>query len=151
MEQWILLVHVLAGATWFGGHVYTEALMASAARTGEPETIMTVGIRAAATNGRLFGAAGVVTLLSGFWLVFESVYEFETLFVAVGFPLTLIALGVGFILLKPREAALEKLAEDRGLTDPETMSAAKRAGMLGHVMTLIVTIVIILMVLKPGV
>lgn len=150
MEQWILLLHVLAGATWFGGHVYTEALMASAARTGDPETIMRVGVRAGTTNGRLFGVAGTVTLLSGIWLVIESVYEFETAFVAIGMAVTVIALLMGFFLLKPREAALEWMVEERGFTDSEAMAAAKRLGNLGHVMTLFVTIAIILMVLKPG-
>ncbi|MEN8112808.1 MAG: DUF2269 family protein [Actinomycetota bacterium] len=151
MEQWILLAHVLAGATWFGGHVYTEALTASASRTGDPETIMTVGLRSALTNGRLFIIAGSITLLSGFWLVFESVYEFETLFVAIGLPVTLAALVMGFFVLRPREVGLKAAVEKQGLIDPETMAAAKRVGMLRHVMTLIVTIVIILMVLKPGV
>jgi uncharacterized membrane protein len=150
MEKWILLAHVLGGATWFGASVYIEGLMASAARTRDPETIMVVGLKVAKTNQRVLGGAGFVTLIFGTWLVFESVYEFETLFVSVGFAVAIIGLAMGFFIFKPKGEEVEEIVAERGLTDPEAMAKMKTLGNLGHVMTLLVAIAMIMMVLKTG-
>jgi len=148
--KWVLLIHVLAGAVLFGGQFYVEALMAAAARTKDPATIMTVGGKAGSTNGRLFPVAGILVLITGVWIVLDSVYEFEMLFVSVGFALTIIALTIGLFFLKPGLAELGDLVSEHGPTSPEAMAKAKSLGTLGHVQTLLVTVIIIVMVLKPG-
>lgn len=150
MVKWILLAHVLGGSTWFGASVYVEGLMASAARTKDPETIMTVGLKVAKTNQRVLSAAGFVTLIFGVWLVLESVYDFETLFVTVGFVVSIVGLAMGFFLFKPKGEEVEAIVAERGLTDPEAMAKMKSLGNLGHVMTLLVSITMIMMVLKTG-
>jgi uncharacterized membrane protein len=150
MVKWILLAHVLGGSTWFGASVYVEGLMASAARTKDPETIMTVGLKVAKTNQRVLSAAGFVTLIFGTWLVLESVYDFETLFVTVGFVVSIIGLAMGFLLFKPKGEEVEAIVAERGLTDPEAMAKMKSLGNLGHVMTLLVSFAMIMMVLKTG-
>ena len=148
--DFLVLVHMLAGAAWFGGHVYVEGLMASAERTGDPETVMTVGVRVAKTNGRLLMTAGFTTLITGVAIVFTTGWQFEEVFVAVGLTLTVLSLLFAVTILKPREDRLEKLAAEHGLTAPEVMAELKRTAMLGRGMALVVTIVIILMILKPG-
>jgi uncharacterized membrane protein len=150
MVKWILLAHVLGGATWFGASIYIEGLMASAARTKDPETVMTVGLKVAKTNGRVLMGAGFITLIFGTWLVFESAYSFEMLFVTVGFAVAVIGLALGFFLFKPKGAEVEAIVAERGLTDPEAMAKMKNLGNLGHVMTLLVSIAMIMMVLKTG-
>ncbi len=148
--KWVLLAHVMAGTTWFGGQVYVEALMASAVRTGDPGTIVTVGVRAGNTSNRIFSIAGILAVISGVWIVLNSVYTFEMLFVTLGLGITVIALAFGFFILKPKDAELEVLVAERGLLDRETMAFARSVGNLAHVQTLLVTIVLILMVLQPG-
>jgi uncharacterized membrane protein len=148
--EWIILIHVLAGATLFGGQFYVEALMATAARTKDPETIMTVGGKVGPTNGRLFTPAGVIVLITGTWIVIESAYEFEMLFISIGFVLTIVALSIGLFLLKPGQSELGDLVAEHGMTSPEAMAKAKSLGNIGHIQTLLVTIIIIVMVLKPG-
>jgi len=148
--EWVLLVHVLAGATLFGGQFYVEALMASAEKTKDPETIMTVGGKVGQTNARLFTPAGFIVLITGVWIVLKSVYTFEMLFVTIGFALTIVVLAVGLLLLKPRQAELGELIAEHGLTSSEALAKAKALGNISHVQTLMVTIIIIVMVLKPG-
>jgi hypothetical protein len=149
--KWVVLAHVMAGTTWFGGQVYVEALMASAVRTGDPETIMAIGVRVGKTNSRIFSIAGILALLFGTWIVLDSVYTFEMLFVTLGFAITIIALAFGFFILKPKGVELDVLIAEKGLLDPETMAFAKSIGNIAHAQTLLVTIVLILMVLQPGV
>jgi uncharacterized membrane protein len=150
MTKWILLAHLIGGSTWFGAQVYIEALMASAARTKDPETIMTVGLKVARTNQRVLGAAGIITLIFGTWLVFESIYKFEMLFITIGFAVAIIGLALGFFIFKPKGEEIEEIVAERGLTDPEAMAKMKSLGNLGHVMTLLISIAMIVMVLKPG-
>ncbi|MFV1970483.1 MAG: DUF2269 family protein [Acidimicrobiia bacterium] len=150
MAKWILLAHVLGGAAWFGAHVYIEGLMASAARTRNPETIMTVGLKVAKTNQRVLGGAGFVTLIFGVWLVLVTNNDFEMIFVTVGFAVAVIGLAMGLFIFKPKGEEIEELVAERGLTDPEAMDKMKALGNLGHIMTVLVTIAMIVMVLKPG-
>lgn len=150
MVKWILLAHVLGASTWFGAQVYAEGLMASAARTKDPQTIMTVGLKVAGTNRRLLPVAGFITLIFGTWLVFESVYEFEMLFVTVGFAVATIGLALGYFLFKPKGEEVDEIVAERGLTDPEAMAKMKTLGNLGHVMTLLLSIAMIMMVFKTG-
>ncbi|MEN8041836.1 MAG: DUF2269 family protein [Actinomycetota bacterium] len=148
--EWVVLIHVLAGAVLFGGQFYVESLMATAGRTKDPETIMTVGTKVGATNSRIFFPAGLVVLITGIWIVLGRSFTFEMLFVTIGFALTILALANGLFLIKPRFLEVGEFIEEKGLTDPETMAKAKALGNLGHVQTLFVTIIIIVMVLKPG-
>ena len=150
MTEWILLAHILGASTWFGAQVYIEALMASAARTKDPETIMTVGLKVIRTNQRLLGAAGLITLIFGTWLVIESQYDFEMLFITIGFAVAIIGLALGVFLFKPKGEEIEEIVAERGPTDPEAMTKMKSLGNLGHVMTLLISIAMIVMVLKPG-
>jgi len=91
--KWVVLAHIMSGATWFGGQVFVEALMASAVRTGDPETIMTIGVRVGKTSSRIFSIAGILAVIFGVWIVLNSLYTFEMLFVTLGFAFTIIALS----------------------------------------------------------
>lgn len=148
--DFLVLTHMLAGATWFGGHVYIEGLMAAAARTKDLNELMTIGVRVSKTNGRVLMAAGFVTLITGISIVLVSDWEFSQLFVAIGLALTSLALVFAVVVLKPKEDRLEEMAKERGLTAPEVVAELKQAATFGRGMTLAVTIVIVLMILKPG-
>jgi len=149
--KWVVVVHVLAGATLFGGQFYVESLMAAASRTRSPETIMTVSGKVAQTNDRLFTPAGIVVLITGAWIVLKSIYTFEMAFVLIGLALTVILVANGVFILKPKMVEVAELVEEKGLTDPDAMAKAKSLGNLGHIQTLLVTIIIVVMVLQPGV
>ena len=148
--DFLVLVHMLAGATWFGGHVYIEGLMATAVRTNDPNAIMTIGVRVAKTNGRVLMAAGFITLITGVLIVLNSNWEFEELFITIGLVLTVLSLAFAVFVLKPKEDRIEDLAEEHGLTAPETVAEMQRAALYGRGMTVVVTIVIVVMILKPG-
>lgn len=150
MVKWILLAHVIGGSAWFGAHVYVESLMATAARARDPEVLMTVGLKVAKTNQRVISGAGFVTLIFGVWLVLESVYSFEMMFVTIGLAVAIVGLAMGLFLLKPKVAEIEELVAERGLTDPDAMAKMKGVTNLGHIMTLLVAVAMIVMVLKPG-
>jgi len=146
----VLLAHVLGGSLWFGAHVYVEGLMAAASRTGDPETMMTVGLKVGKTNNRLMPLAGVVTGVFGVWLVLGSSYFFEMTFVTIGFVVVLLGLALGVFYFKPKFEDVEALVAEHGLTDPDASKKMKSLNSTGHLMTVLVSIAMIAMVLKPG-
>jgi len=152
MSDLFVVLHVLAGALWFGGAVYVEGLMAGAARTKDPATIMTVGVQAGRTNQRLFSAAGITVFLTGILIVLDSSrLGFDMIFISVGFALSIVAIAIGVFYFKPNGAELMELIDEHGLTSDEAMAKGKQLGNMTHFVTLLLTIAMIAMVLKPGV
>jgi uncharacterized membrane protein len=151
MIEWVVVFHVLAGAAWFGGHLFMEGMMAAAGRTKEPSTILTVNLGIVETSSRLFTVAGILVLLTGVWIVIDQPqYGFEMMFVSIGFLVVLIGLGVGIFYFRPKGAELKELVTKDGASSTAALAKAKQLAMVSHVMTLLVTIALIVMVLKPG-
>ncbi|GMQ98939.1 MAG: hypothetical protein BMS9Abin17_1477 [Acidimicrobiia bacterium] len=152
MSDLFLVLHVLAGALWFGGAVYVEGLLAGAARSKDPSTIMTVGLHAGRTNQRLFNVAGVTVFITGILIVLDGSrsWKFDMIFVSIGFALSIFVLALSLFYFKPNSEELDELIEEHGLTSDEAMAKGKQLGNMSHFVTLLLTIAIIAMVLKPG-
>jgi uncharacterized membrane protein len=152
MLEWILVLHVIAGAMWFGGQVYVEGLMAGAAKTRDSSTILGVAQRTSETSTRLFVLAAVLLLGTGVWIVLDvkSGYGFEMMFVSIGFLVVLIGLGLSLFYVRPRGAELKQTIEQEGLTSTAALGIAKKLGMVSHLMTLLVAVALVVMVLKTG-
>ena len=152
MTDLFLVLHVLGAAIWFGGAVYVEGLMAGAARTKDPVTIMTVGGQAGQTSQRLFTITGIIVFLSGIFLVLDSgAWEFEMLFISIGFAASLLVIALGLFYFKPKSVELGEIIAEHGLTSDQAMGKAKQLANVTHFSTLMLTIAILAMVLKPGI
>ena len=149
MYEWILLAHLLGAATLFGGHVYMEGLMASAGREADRSVYMSSMLRASKTAARIMGPASIITLVFGIWLVFEGSWEFEELFVVIGFVVIIAAITVSLFLMNPKLKDIEEAVEDNGPTDEGALANMKSLGNLVHVQTLLVAVAFIVMVIKP--
>jgi uncharacterized membrane protein len=151
MYRWILLAHLIGGATLFGAHVYMEGLMASAGKAGDDSTYMTLMLRMSKTADRLMGPASLITLVFGVWLVIDSgFYEFSDFFVTIGFSIVIAAFAVSMFLIRPRSNDIDAAVEENGLTDATAVSGMKSIATLVHVQTLLLGIAFVVMVLKPG-
>ena len=151
MYKWILLAHAIGGATLFGGHVYMESLMASAGRAADRSAYMTTMLRLSTTAGRVMGPAAVITLVFGVWLVLDTVYDFEDLFVAIGMVVVVAAFAISIFLMNPRMKEIEAIVEENGLEDEVAVSKMRGMGTLVHVQTLLVAVAFVVMIIKPGI
>ena len=152
MIEWIVVLHVLSGAAWFGGHVFIEGLMAAAGRSKEEGALPKAMLGIDATSSKLFTAAGILLLITGVWIVLDdkSPFAFEDMFVSIGFLIVLIGLGVGLFYFRPKGAALKEAIAQEGATSTTALAIGKQLSMVSHIMTLLVTIALVVMVLKPG-
>ena len=149
MYKWILLAHLMGAAVLFGGHVYMEGVMASAGREADRSVYMSAMLRMSKTAGRLMGPASVITLVFGIWLVFEGSWEFEDLFIVVGFVVIIAAITVSLFLMSPKLKDVEEAVAENGLDDEGAVATMKSLGNLVHVQTLLVAVAFVVMVLKP--
>ena len=151
MYKWLLLGHVIGGAMLFGGHVYIESLTAAAGREKDDVGYMTVMMRAGQAANRVMGVASVLTIVFGVWLVLDSAaFEFEDLFISIGFLAVVAAFAVSIFLMGPRFKAISALVDENGFGDGAAVTKMKSFVGLIHIQSLIVTIAFVVMVLKPG-
>jgi len=146
----LLFLHLLAAITWLGGAIHGEALLAMAGRRG-PDARARTTLQVLDTSGRLTGPAGVVTIGLGFALVLETAWTFEMPWVVGAVVLAGFAVATWIGFLTPMGRELGVLAEREGLFHPEVATRAARLGGIFHANTALLTLVLFLMVFKPGV
>ncbi|MBW2472195.1 MAG: DUF2269 family protein [Deltaproteobacteria bacterium] len=151
MYRWILLFHAIGGATLFGAHVYMESLMASAGRERDRSVYMTTMLGMSKTAGRILGPASIVTLAFGVWLVIDTAWDWEELFVTIGLVVIVAAFAISVFLISPRLKEIEATVDDAGLDDAGAVASMKSLGNLVHVQTALVALAFVVMILKPGV
>lgn len=151
MSELLLFLHLLFAMTWLGGSIYIEALLAGARRADDGRTWMRTFLRIGDTNKRLFTVAGIGTIVFGFWLVFDrAAYEFEQAWVVLAIVLVLVSVGLGAMYLTPRSQQIADLVAENGLEDPEAISLAKQVVNVAHLNVLLLAVVLVLMIWKPG-
>jgi uncharacterized membrane protein len=151
MYEWLLLAHAIGAAVLFGGHIYLESLTAAAGRANDDAGYMTVMMKASTAAERVMGAASIVTLVFGVWLVFETSYDFEDLFVTIGFAAIVVVFAVSMFLMSPRMKEISALVDENGYGDETAVSKMKSLATLVHVQTLLIAVAFVLMILKPGI
>jgi uncharacterized membrane protein len=151
MYEWLLLAHAIGAAVLFGGHIYLESLTAAAGRANDDAGYMTVMMKASTAAERVMGAASIVTLVFGVWLVFETSYDFEDLFVTIGFAAIIVVFAVSMFLMSPRMKEISALVDENGYGDETAVSKMKSLATLVHVQTLLIAVAFVLMILKPGI
>jgi uncharacterized membrane protein len=109
--QFVLWIHILAAASWFGGGVATQ--IGSQVFASEPATSRAGWYRLVLRLGQiLYTPAAVVVLLTGVLLVTTNeAYGFGSTFVSIGFLAVIVGAGLGMAVYGPRSrdasAALE--------------------------------------------
>jgi uncharacterized membrane protein len=151
MYKWILLAHAIGGATLFGAHVYMEALMASAGRVDDRAKYMTTMLQATNSAGRVLGPASLITLVFGIWLVIDTAYDWEEIFVSIGLVVVVAAFAISVFLLSPRLREVEAVVEENGIGDDTAFAKMRGIGNLVHVLTLLVAVAFVVMIIKPGI
>lgn len=129
--QFILWIHILAAASWFGGAVATQ--IGSQVIDSEADTVRAGWYRLILRLGQIFYTpAAVVVLITGVLLVTGSeAYGFGSTFVSIGFLAVIVGAGLGMGLYGPRSRAASQ-ALDSG--DPSgaavAISRIRQAGLL---------------------
>jgi uncharacterized membrane protein len=150
VDDVLKLFHILSVIVWVGGGVMMNALALRAMRAA-PEKVVAFAQDAAWSGNRIFMPASFSTLAFGLAMVIKiPAYTFGTTWIwlgLVGFALTAVNGGVVLGRLKKK---LEQQSEELGPHNPAVRDTATRMVRAMRTDLVIVVLVVVVMVLKPG-
>lgn len=147
--DWVLFVHVVAGALWFGGVMWQEGHTASHRADGE-EAYTRAFLRAQATNDKIFPVATILLIGTALWMVFGREYlSFGTLWIDLATALFVLSFLTGVLYFGRGSKKAIAALEEGGYT-PEIGASVRTMHMVGRIETIVLLVVVWLMVFKPG-
>jgi uncharacterized membrane protein len=143
----VLVIHVLAAATWFGANVTQVVVTPRMERVGGAAAAE--WMRSTVLMGtRLYTPAAILSLITGIVLVLDRDYSFGSLFVTLGFITVIVGAVVGIRVFGP-------VGEERAAAyDSGDQSGIERTGnklrMFGLLDTVLLVVTITAMVTTWG-
>jgi Predicted integral membrane protein (DUF2269) len=144
----LLSLHLLAIATWFGSGLAITAMGFMSLRTGL-EAFGAFTLPATKWAGRAHPAAGVVLLLTGFAMVADADWEFDA-WLILGLVGLVAAMGMGGAFIGRTADGIVKRIEGGSITAEELSADARRLLLYTRIELVILVLVIVDMVAKPG-
>ena len=142
-------LHVMSVITWVGGGIFIQVLMAQA-RKGGPEALRHFNELAEWASNHLFMPASIGALVFGIATAASGHFEFKQLWITLGFIGFAITLVDGMAILGPTAKKMKAVIAERGPNDPEVTKLANRMQMSGRIDLLVLVLVVLDMVVKPG-
>lgn len=142
--------HVLFAALWVGGAIIINIFSTRAVRSNDGPRMAILARDAAWAGQRVFFPTSVLVLLSGILTVLEGNLGFTDTWILLG----LIGIGLtivtGSTFLGPQSRRVGQLIDERGPDDPEAKRRLARLVAIARIDLVVLVLVVIDMVLKPG-
>jgi uncharacterized membrane protein len=145
----IVFIHIFAAMVWVGGAFFFQVKIAQFRKANDTAGFLQLGKDAEHIGQRVFMPASAVVLLAGIAMIWYGPYSFELWIVLALVGIVLTAL-TGALYLGPQGGRLAKLAEERGLDDPEVTAARDRLVTVSRIDYLVLVLIVLDMVFKPG-
>jgi uncharacterized membrane protein len=149
MTNYIKFFHVLSVIIWVGGGVMMQTLMTRAKKIG-PESVSSFSETAEWMHNRLFMPSSIAALVFGIWLVIAGGYDWGDLWITLGMVGFIASALIGMAILGPTSKKMNALAAERGPNDPVVTHMARRIERAGRFDLVILILVVLDMVVKPG-
>ena len=147
-EVWKTL-HVLAAVAWVGGALTLNVLAFFALRSQLPGRKAEFAREAEKVGMRLFLPAGVILVVMGFILVHQGQWGYHTWVI-----LALVAYGLSFVtgaaFLGPESGRIGKAIAVEGPDSPAVAARINRIVLVSRIELVILLLIVVDMVLKPG-
>lgn len=143
-------VHVLFAVIWVGGAATTQILATRLSRANEPDRMAAFAKDIEFVGTRVYMPASIVVLGAGIWMVATSGWNFTDLWIILGLIGIAFSATVGAAFLGPESGRVGRLIEARGPGDTEVVARMRRIFVVSRVELVILLLVVINMVVKPG-
>ena len=142
-------IHVLAAVVWVGGATATQVFAIRANRADDPTRIATFARDSEWIGTRVFLPMSLILVVTGFGIIADVDYDFEAwIIIGLGVWLASVVTGAGF--LGPESGRIAQVIEREGPASPEAARRIKRIFIVSRIELLLLFIVVIDMVVKPG-
>jgi uncharacterized membrane protein len=142
-------IHILAAATWVGGGSFVTMLVSRARRETDPERLSGLVRTIRPIAQRVFPGSGAVLVVTGFWMIYNFGWPYET-WVVLGIIGWAYSFVTGGALIGPTVDKAVARYDEGGPTDPQALAFVNRMLMLARFDSLVLALVVIDMVIKPG-
>ena len=143
-------IHVVAAIAWVGAVILSQVNAALATRSGEQARLYGFIQDQAWLGKHYFAPAAIILILAGIAMVIESGWEFADLWIVMGIALWVASVIIGAGFLGPRSEKLTTELEQKGMDDPGVQALANQLALLSRADLVILLLVVIVMVVKPG-
>jgi uncharacterized membrane protein len=144
------MFHVLFAALWVGGAIATNIYATRAVMSNEGPRIATFAKEAEWVGQRVFLPSAILVLLFGILTVLEGNIGFTDAWIILGLVGIGITIITGSTFLGPQSKRVGELFEARGPDDPEAQRILARLVAVARIDLVVLILVVVDMVLKPG-
>jgi hypothetical protein len=148
MHTTLLIIHVLAAASWLGAGVAVAVLSSMTGRQAETAG-PGLAVSFERTGNVLFKPAGIIVLLSGVALVLDGPWKFTNLFVIIGLIAVVNGAVFGARVSGPMTKSLQEAHQASDI--PRLRALYRKFGTLVLADVLVVAVALVSMVLKLSV
>ena len=142
-------LHVLMAVVWVGGATTIQVLAIRATRAADPPRLVGFLTDIEWVGTRIYLPASLILVATGFGMVGDQDLPFEG-WIIFGLVVWIISAGVGSSFLGPESGRIGKIVEAQGPDSPEATARIKRIFVVSRIELLLLVLVIIDMVVKPG-
>lgn len=148
LDQVLLYVHLLAAIAWMGAGITLVLLARRAVQTGEEMAM--IG-QMEWLGGRVGGPSVILLLVTGVWMVARiGAWQFGQLWVILGLGGLVVLFLMGVAVHRPHYKQIRRAIEQYGEGSPEVQRQVRWSFRAGQVEVVVMAIVVLLMVFKPG-
>jgi uncharacterized membrane protein len=142
-------LHVIAAVIWVGGAVTIQILAVRLQRAGTPQQLVSFARDAEWMGTHVYLPSSILVLLLGIGMVVDT-YGFSQLWIILGLIGIGLSVAIGAGYLGPQSGKLATLIERKGPDDPETQAALSRIFTVSRIDLVILLLIVVDMVVKPG-
>jgi uncharacterized membrane protein len=150
MYDLLLTIHVLAAVVWVGGGLAMHILGRRVLKRGDSTEIYEFSKEINHVSLRLYAPTSLILLVAGILLVNEAGYDFDQLWITLGFVGWLISFVVGVGYYGPQDKRLQKLVAADGPNATGVVTNVRQALLVNSVEQAILFLIVIDMTTKPG-
>jgi uncharacterized membrane protein len=150
MYELLLTIHVLAAVVWVGGNISLHILGRRTLKRADPTEIVAFSNEINTVALRLYAPTSMILLIAGILLVNEAGYEFDQLWITIGFLGWIFSFLVGVGYYGRQDKKLQALVAAEGPSTEGAITNVRQALLVNQVELLILVVVIIAMTTKPG-
>jgi uncharacterized membrane protein len=144
------VVHVLAAITWVGGAITTNILGTRITRSGDDSRLVAFGYDVEWIGSHVYLPSTLIVLLFGILTALRGHYSFTNAWLIVGLVGIVLTGITGSTFLGPELKRIAQIFETRGTGDAEGLSRLRRLIVVARVDLVVLVIVVLDMVFKPG-
>jgi uncharacterized membrane protein len=142
-------LHVLAAIMWIGGAALTQIFAIRANRAHEPGAFAKLLSDIEFVGTRVFLPSSLILVAAGFGMVADGDLDFE-LWLVLGTVVWAMSALTGSAFLGPESGRISAIFEREGMDSPAAVARTKRIFLVSRIELLLLVLIVIDMVVKPG-